>query len=89
MRNGCISFSRFLKIKNNDHTIDTYSRFQWASALSSERADSISPHLLETMAAMGIPTQIKTDNVSAYVSSKMKQFFLCALQHKTHYRDTT
>ena len=55
--------------------------------LSSERADSISPHLLETMAETGILTQIKTDNVSAYVSSKMKHF-LCALQHKTHYRDT-
>lgn len=65
-----------MKIKNNDHTIDTTSRFQWVSALSSERADSINPHLLETMAAMGIPTQIKTDNAPAYVSSKMKVFFV-------------
>ena len=27
------------------------------------------------MAIMGIPAQIKTDNVPAYVSKKMKQFF--------------
>lgn len=41
-----------------------------ASALSSERADSINPHLLETMAAVGIPAQIKTDNALTYVPGK-------------------
>ena len=34
-------------------------------------------HLLEVIAIMGIPVQIKTDNIFAYVSSKMKQFFTC------------
>lgn len=32
-------------------------------------------HLLETVAVMGIPAQIKTDNAPAYVSSKMQPFF--------------
>lgn len=37
--------------------------------------DSIITHLLETVAVMGIPAQIKTDNGPAYVSSKMQPFF--------------
>ncbi|KAL6070006.1 hypothetical protein STEG23_001515, partial [Scotinomys teguina] len=68
-------FAEFGKLKYVHHTIDTYSRFQWATALSSEKADSVITHLLEVMAIMGIPAQIKTDNAPAYVSGKMKQFF--------------
>ena len=52
-----------------------FSVFQWATDLSSEKADSVITHLLEVMAIMGIPVQIKTDNSPAYVSSKMKWFF--------------
>ena len=52
-----------------------YSGFQWATALSSEKADSVITHLLEVMAIMGIPAQIKTDNGPSYVSKKMKHFF--------------
>ena len=55
------------------HTIDTYSGFQWATALTSEKADSVITHLLEVIAFMEIPVQIKTDNAPAYVSNKMKQ----------------
>jgi hypothetical protein len=55
------------------HTIDTYSGFQWATALASEKADSVITHLLEDMAIMGIPIQIKMDNSLAYISNKMKQ----------------
>ncbi|KAL6045245.1 hypothetical protein STEG23_009537 [Scotinomys teguina] len=68
-------FAEFGKLKYVHHTIDTYSGFQWATALSSEKADSVITHLLEVMAIMGIPAQIKTDNAPAYVSGKMKQFF--------------
>ncbi|KAL6091374.1 hypothetical protein STEG23_027112 [Scotinomys teguina] len=68
-------FVEFGKLKYVHHTIDTYSGFQWATALSSEKADSVITHLLEVMAIMGIPAQIKTDNAPAYVSGKMKQFF--------------
>ena len=56
------------------HTIDTYSGFQWAIALSSEKADSVIRHLLEVTAIMGIPVQIKIDNALACVPSKMKHF---------------
>ncbi|KAL6031325.1 hypothetical protein STEG23_000678 [Scotinomys teguina] len=68
-------FAEFGKLKYVHHSIDTYSGFQWATALSSEKADSVITHLLEVMAIMGIPAQIKTDNAPAYVSGKMKQFF--------------
>ncbi|KAL6088635.1 hypothetical protein STEG23_010424, partial [Scotinomys teguina] len=61
-------FAEFGKLKYVHHTIDTYSGFQWATALSSEKADSVITHLLEVMAIMGIPAQIKTDNAPAYVS---------------------
>lgn len=56
------------------HTIDMYSGFQRAIALISKKADSVITHLLECMANIGIPVQIKTVNVSACASSKMKQF---------------
>ncbi|KAL6080855.1 hypothetical protein STEG23_037101 [Scotinomys teguina] len=65
-------FAEFGKLKYVHHTIDTYSGFQWATALSSEKADSVIMHLLEVMAIMGIPAQIKTDNAPAYVYGKMK-----------------
>ncbi|KAL6080845.1 hypothetical protein STEG23_037091, partial [Scotinomys teguina] len=68
-------FAEFGKLKYVHHTIDTYSGFQWATALSSEKAHSVIMHLLEVMAIMGIPAQVKTDNAPAYDSGKMKQFF--------------
>lgn len=68
------------------HTIDTYSGFQWANALSSEKAGSLIAHLLEGMALMGIGVQTRTDIAPAYVSSKMQQFFP---HYKAHYSYTT
>ena len=52
-------FAEFGKLKYVQHTIDTCSDFQWASALHSEKADSVITHLLEVMAFKGIPTQIR------------------------------
>ena len=69
-------FIEFVKLKYVHHTIDTYSGFQGETALSLEKADSVITHLLEVMAIMGIPAQIVTDNGPAYVSKKMKPFFL-------------
>ncbi|MBV2133725.1 DDE-type integrase/transposase/recombinase [Pseudomonas sp. MAP12] len=68
-------FAEFGNLKYVHHTIDTFSGFQWATALNSEKADSVITHLLEVMAVMGIPAQIKTDNAPAYVSTKLEQFF--------------
>ena len=63
-------FAEFRKLKYVHHTIDTQSGFQWTTALSSEKADSVIAHLLEAMATVSIPAQIKTDNASTYVSHK-------------------
>lgn len=41
-----------------------------------EKADLAIIHFPEVMAIMGIPAQIMTDNASAYVSKKTKQFLL-------------
>ena len=67
-------FVEFGKLKYVYHSIDTYTKFQWVTVLSSEKADSVIIHLLKVMAIMGIPAQIKTGNVPADVSSKMKDF---------------
>lgn len=48
-------FAEFGKERYIHHTIDTYLGFQWATALSSEKADCVVTHLLEIMAIMGIP----------------------------------
>ena len=40
--------------------------FQWPTALSSEKADSIITHLLEVVAIKCIPAQIKTDSALPY-----------------------
>lgn len=42
----------------------------------SEKVDSVIIYLLEVMAIVGIPEQIKTDNIPAHVSNKMKQVFV-------------
>lgn len=34
-------FAKFGKLKYVHHTIDTFSGFQWTTALSSEKADSV------------------------------------------------
>lgn len=50
----CQHFTEFSKLKCVHHTIDTYSGFKWATAIAPEKADSVSTHLLEIMAIMGI-----------------------------------
>ena len=57
------------------YNIEIYTGFQWETTLTSEKADSVITHLLEVIAFMEIPVQIKTDNALAYVSNKMKGFF--------------
>jgi transposase InsO family protein len=65
--------SKFDKQKYIHQSINTYSKFQWATALTKEKADAVILHLLEAFSVMGIPHTIKTDN--AYTSQKMKSFF--------------
>lgn len=49
------------------HTIDTWSRFPYVSALSSKKADSEIPHLLEVMGILEMPLQIENDDTLTYV----------------------
>lgn len=65
----------FGKLKFVYHTIDIYSRFQLATVLSSEKDNSINTYLLEVIAILEIPEEIKTSTVPAYVSNIMKHFF--------------
>lgn len=67
-------FAGFGKLKFVHHTTDTHSEFQWATALNSEKTDSVNIHLLEVMAIMGVTVQIKTENAAMNVSSKMNLF---------------
>ena len=69
-----LHFAEFGKLKYVYHTIDTYSSFQTATALSLEKADSVITYLLEVMAIMVILAQLKSDNGPAYVSKKIKVF---------------
>ena len=57
-------FAEFGKPKFVHHTIDPYSGFQWASALSSAQAGSVVIHLLEAMAAAGMPVQTMTESAT-------------------------
>ena len=53
-------FVEFRKLKYVHHTIDTYTGFQWETALCSEKADLVITHLLEVLAIIGIIAPIKT-----------------------------
>lgn len=64
-------FPEFASLKYVHPTIDTVSGFKWATALSSEKADS--DIIIEMMAVMGRPKTIKTVNAPAYVYSKLEQ----------------
>ncbi|XP_069738427.1 KRAB-A domain-containing protein 2 [Phaenicophaeus curvirostris] len=64
-------------------TIDTFSHFSVASALSGEKLLHVCTHLLHCFSVMGIPKTIKTDNGPAYISQGFKTF--CqqfSIQHK-------
>lgn len=43
----CFIFAEFGKLKCVHHTIDTYSGLKWATALNSEKVDSVITHLLD------------------------------------------
>ena len=73
-------FAEFGKLNMYTTLLTLFLGFQWATALSSEKADPVITHLLEVMAIMSIPAQIKTDNGSAYASWKNETVF-CLLQY--------
>ncbi|KFP92421.1 hypothetical protein N311_00597, partial [Apaloderma vittatum] len=64
----------FGRLKYVHVTVDTYSKFLWATAQPGERALHVIRHLLSCFAAMGTPKQIKTDNSPAYSSQRVRDF---------------
>lgn len=64
----------FGKLQYVHVTIDTYSGFICASALSSEAANQIINHCLKCFTILGVPTVIKTDNGSGYISKHFQLF---------------
>ena len=56
-------------------TVDTFSRYMWATTGTREKVIHVIAHFLKTFAILGIPQCIKTDNGPAYVSHKVACFF--------------
>lgn len=77
MANGCHYFASFGRLHQLHHIIDTYSGFQWAIALSSEKASAVIQHLYECFNIMDLTHTIKTDNGPTYHSSSFQQFLYC------------
>ena len=69
-----IHIPSFGRLKYVHHTINTFSHFQWATPLPSEKADSVITHLLTCFTIMDIPFILKTNNTPAYVSHKLQVF---------------
>lgn len=63
-----LHFAELGKLKCIHHTIDSYSGFQWASVLNSEKADSLIAYLWQVMATMGKPV-LKEGSLDSQISS--------------------
>ncbi|NXX63222.1 POK19 protein, partial [Scopus umbretta] len=68
--------SEFGRLKYVHVCIDTFSHAIWASAQAGEGARYIIRHMHACIAALGVPTQIKTDNGSGYTSQRFQKFCL-------------
>uniref|UniRef100_A0A674HCR4 RNA-directed DNA polymerase n=1 Tax=Taeniopygia guttata TaxID=59729 RepID=A0A674HCR4_TAEGU len=64
----------FGKLKCVHVTVDTYSRFIWATAQTGEKALHVKRHLFACFAVMGVPVEIKTDNAPSYASRQVATF---------------
>lgn len=67
-------YPEFGTLKFVHRSVDAFSGFARATALSSEKADAAITHLLEAISVTGRPAQLKTDNGSAYISHKFQNF---------------
>ncbi|KFV04736.1 hypothetical protein N340_12039, partial [Tauraco erythrolophus] len=67
-------FSEFGRLKYVHVTVDTFSKFIWATAQTGEKASHVKRHLTACFAIMGVPEKLKTDNGPAYCSSNVKRF---------------
>ncbi|KFV02763.1 hypothetical protein N340_03777, partial [Tauraco erythrolophus] len=76
--------SSFGRLKYVHVTIDTYSKFIWATAQTGEKGIHVERHLYSCFAVMGTPKEIKTDNGPAYTSKRIEQFLRSrGVEHST------
>ena len=68
------------KLKYVYHNIDTYSRFQWETALNSEKADSVITHLLKPSPLWGYLSKLRLTLLQHMSLVKQNSFFFI-LQH--------
>lgn len=65
-------------------SVDTFSKFVWATAQPGERAIHVCRHLIACFAVMGVPEAIKPDNGPAYSSNSFRQFMTTwGVEHET------
>lgn len=64
----------FGRLKYVHVTVDTYSKYIWASAQTGEKVLHVQRHLTACFAVMGVPRQLKTDNGPAYKSERIRKF---------------
>ncbi|KFQ06689.1 hypothetical protein N329_12045, partial [Haliaeetus albicilla] len=67
-------YPSFGKYKHIHVSIDTFSNLMWATVRVSTNARSVIKHLLAAFAAMGVPTEIKTDNGPGYRAQSLETF---------------
>ena len=66
--------SDFGKVKYVHVTIDTFSGFLVATALTGEATKNVISHCLHCFSMLGVPNQIKTDNGTGYYSQAFEMF---------------
>ena len=66
--------SDFGKIKYVHVTIDTFSGFLVATALTGEATKNVISHCLHCFSILGVPNQTKTDNRTGYYSLTFEMF---------------
>ena len=74
--------SDFGKLKYVHVTIDTFSGFLVATALTGEATKNGVSHYLHYFSMLGVPNQIKTDNGTGYYSQAFEMF--CRQFNITH-----
>ena len=77
-----ILISDFRKIKYVHVTIDTFSGFLVATALTGEATKNVIGRYLHYFSMLGVPNQIKTDNGTGYYSQAFEMF--CQQFNVTH-----
>lgn len=69
-------YPSFGKLKNVHVSVDTFSGAVYASLHTGEASKYACQHILQAFASLGVPQEIKKDNVLASVGEKLKTFLM-------------